>query len=168
TLGRTLDVQSVENQRRIALGSDSALTAQGDLLDEIRYAGRGMGINPERIYSMVSDLSADVLRLRDGEGTLGEGGRADLIAFKDEGKSPAETLVGARFDQVELSIQDGEPKLFSTEIAGRCPKEFLTGFQPLTVQETRRLVRAPAEWLLATTRNHLGPKFFLAGREVGL
>jgi cytosine/adenosine deaminase-related metal-dependent hydrolase len=168
TLGKTLDARTVANHRRIALGSDSALTAQGDLLDEIRYARHGMGIDPERIYSMVSNLSADLLRLRDGEGTLSEAGRADLIAFKDEGKSPAETLVGARFDQVELSISDGEPKLLSSDVACRWPKEFLTGFQPLTLQETRRLVRAPVKWLLAMTRKHLGPKFFLAGREVGL
>ncbi len=168
TLGKTLDSQTVTNLRRIALGSDSALTARGDLLDEIQFAHRHAGIKPQCIYAMVSDLSADALRLRDGEGRLVEGGRADLVAVKDDDRSPSETLARARFDQIELSMKGGEPKLFSSEMASRWPKEFLAGFQPLTLQETRRLVRAPVEWLLALTRKHLGPKLFLAGREVGL
>ncbi len=168
TLGKTLAFQSVVNYRRIALGSDSALTAQGDLLDEIRYAHREAGLSPERVYSMVLGLAADVLHLQEGEGTLSVGGRADLIALKDEGKTPATTLVGARFDQVELSMKDGEPKQVSPEMANRWPKESLQGLRPLTLQGTQRLVRAPLEWLLVMTRKHLGPRFFLAGREVGL
>jgi cytosine/adenosine deaminase-related metal-dependent hydrolase len=39
TLGRTLGREALESGVPIALGTDSSLTAEGDLLDEIRFAG---------------------------------------------------------------------------------------------------------------------------------
>jgi cytosine/adenosine deaminase-related metal-dependent hydrolase len=166
TLGRTLDFQAVANFRRIALGSDSALTAQGDLLDEIRFAQKETG--PERVYSLVTDLAADVLRLQNGEGTLRPGARADLIALKDTGQCPAEALTQARSDQVELVLKYGELNLISSDLSGRWTETLGEGFEPLTVQGVRRLVRAPIKWLIAETRMHLGNRFCLAGREVSL
>lgn len=167
TLGRTLGHESVTNFHRTALGSDSALTAQGDLLDELRFAHRQSGINSERLYSMVTDTASDVLRLRNGEGALRTGASADLIALKDAGKSPAGTLVDAGPARVELSMQGGELKLYSDEMGACWPDCFQTDFEPISVAGVRRWVRAPVAWMLAETRKHLGSKFCLAGREVG-
>src|SRR3984885_13416925 len=55
------------------LGSDSPLTAAGDLLDEIRFAHMRTGIDANSIYAMVTDRPAEVLRLRRGEGGLKPG-----------------------------------------------------------------------------------------------
>ena len=168
TLGKTLGHDAVNNFHRLALGSDSALTAHGDLLDEIRFARRQSGISPERLYSMVSDTASQVLRLRNGEGSIRSGARADLIALKDTGKSPAETLVEADFGEVELSIQEGEPNLFSEEMRSHWPERFKAGVEPITVAGVRRWVCAPVTRMLAETRIHLGNRIRLAGREVSL
>lgn len=168
TLGKTLDFQTVASCRRMALGNDSALTAQGDLLDEIRYAHQQRGISPERAYSLVTDLAADVLRLQGGEGTLRPGARADLIALEYTGKSPGETLAETRFANVELAMIAGEPKLYSPAMAARWPEESCAGFEPLSVGGILRLVRAPVAWLITEARRHLGRRICLAGREIGL
>jgi cytosine/adenosine deaminase-related metal-dependent hydrolase len=167
-LRRTLNLQTVANFRRIALGSDSALTAQGDLLDEIRFAHAQREVTPERIYSLVTDMAADVLRLQNGEGTLRPGACADLIALKDTGQSPAEALTEARPGQIELVLKEGEPNLISSDFSERWTETLAEGFEPLTVQGVRRLVRAPIKWLIGETRNHLGNRFCLAGRRVSL
>lgn len=166
TLGRTLELQTIENVRRIALGSDSTLTAHGDLLDEIRFAHADRRMDSERVYSLVTGLAAGVLRLRDGEGTLRPGAMADLIALRDTGKTPAETLVQARLEQIELVLKGGEPILTSNEISGKWPATLKAGLEPLRVGGIRRLVRAPIDWLFAETRKHLGSRVCLAGREV--
>src|SRR5579875_2879349 len=62
-LGRTLDLATVRHHRRIALASDSALTAAGDLLDEIRFVRAHSQATAEEVYAMVTNGAADVLRL---------------------------------------------------------------------------------------------------------
>lgn len=168
TLGRTLNFHTVANYRRIALGSDSALTAQGDLLEEIHFAHGQSEIRPERLYSLVTDLAADVLRLQNGEGTVRPGARADLMAIKDTGHTPAETLTQAHSDRVELVLKDGEAVLISSDLSVKWPEALKTGLEPLSVERIRRLVRAPIKWLFAETCKHLENRFCLAGREVGL
>jgi cytosine/adenosine deaminase-related metal-dependent hydrolase len=88
--GGTLDEPVLGSGLNIALGTDSAMTAQGDLLDEIRAASR-----PE-IYEMVTTKAADVLWLKDGQGEIREGAIADLTAFEDRGQTPAEALLQSR------------------------------------------------------------------------
>src|SRR4029077_7171838 len=43
--GRTLEKRALESGLPIALGSDSALTADGDLLDEIKAARKASGLS---------------------------------------------------------------------------------------------------------------------------
>jgi cytosine/adenosine deaminase-related metal-dependent hydrolase len=166
TLGKTLSPHTVASFDRLALGSDSALTAQGDLLNEIRFAHQCQGTSPERIFSLVMDLAADVLRLMNDEGTLRPGGIADLIALKDQGKTPAETLVEANSDQIELVVKDGEPKMLSPGMSARWPERFRAGFEHLSAAGIQRLVRAPVGWLVTETRKRLGPRFCLAGKAI--
>ena len=67
----------------MVLGSDSPLTAAGDLLDEIRFAHTHIGLDANSIYAMVTNRAADVLRLRRGEGTLRPGSVADIVVVRD-------------------------------------------------------------------------------------
>jgi cytosine/adenosine deaminase-related metal-dependent hydrolase len=50
----------------VVLGSDSPLTAAGDLLDEIKFATRTIGLDANALYAMVTNRPAEVLRLRNG------------------------------------------------------------------------------------------------------
>ncbi len=166
TLGKTLNPQTVASCPRMALGNDSALTAQGDLLDEIGFACRSAGATAERAYSLVTESAADVLRLREGEGVLRPGARADLMAIQDTLESPAEALVKARSGQVELVILEGAPKLFSPAMSARWPDDSLTKFELLRVGGVLRLVRAPVHGLIAEARRYLGHQICLAGKEI--
>ncbi len=62
--GATLEDRVFESGLTIALGTDSAMTAQCDLLDEIRTASR-----PDT-YEMVTKRAAKILRLGDGQGEI--------------------------------------------------------------------------------------------------
>ena len=90
TYGESLSQQALRSGVPIALGTDSGISAQTDLLDEIRLARHQFGLSCEEIYDMVTSRAAVIFRLRDGEGTIQEGGVADLIAVRDEGQTPAE------------------------------------------------------------------------------
>ena len=129
TLGKTLPGYVLKSGLPIALGTDSALTAEGDMLDELRVARRISGLGEQRLYRMVTDVAANVLRLQRGEGTIQTGGVADLLLYRDRGLTPAGTL----FSQTpEAVIVGGIPQLMTSSVAQmwRTP---ISAFSPLTI-----------------------------------
>ena len=70
--GRTADVRPFDADGRLALGTDSRLSGEGDLLDELRAARSTGQISDESLIRAVTAQAAAVLRLRDG-GPAGTG-----------------------------------------------------------------------------------------------
>ncbi len=166
TLGKTLDHRCASRVRRIALGSDSALTAQGDLLDEISFVSNNGALAPSQIYSFVTDGAAEVLRLKNGEGALREGAVADFVITKWHGNSPAESLIKVTLEDIHAVVVGGQLNSISPRLASRWPRVMLDGLERVVVEGTERLVRAGISDLLAATRLHLGDSIRLAGKHV--
>jgi cytosine/adenosine deaminase-related metal-dependent hydrolase len=166
TLGRTLDQRFASRVRRIALGNDSPLTAQGDLLNEINFVLKDAAMDPPQIYSSVTDGAAEVLRLKNGEGTLRGGALADFIVMKWQGRSPAESLTKATIDDIHAVVLGGQLNSVSPHFIPRWPRVLLDGLEPVVVEGTERWVRVGISDLLAATRLHLGDSIRLAGKHV--
>jgi SAM-dependent methyltransferase len=166
--GETLSSSELQEIPRLALGSDSPLTAEGDLLDELRFAHEFIGVPAEDLYSYVMRGAAELLRLKNREGTLRVGAPADLIAVRDTGISPAGTLASLSYSGVELVLLGGSVQLASEEMIKRLPPAATQGLQPLCVEGTVRWIRAPLRWLFAQTRPHLGDEIRLGGKRVSL
>jgi cytosine/adenosine deaminase-related metal-dependent hydrolase/SAM-dependent methyltransferase len=165
--GRTHDCKTLKGLRRLALGSDSPLTAAGDLLDEVRFAAETVGMLCEELYSLVTTRAADVLRLNSGEGTLRVGARADFFAIRDTGERPADRLATLTYRDVELVAIGGQVQLASAKVLPRLPRHTTTGLRPLEIEDELRWVRAPLKRLFNETRSHLPGEIKLGGRTVG-
>jgi hypothetical protein len=165
TLGRTLPQSAFRMGVPIALGSDSAVTASGDLLDELRVARRLWRLSASRLYRMVTDVPASILRLGDGQGALQEGGVADLIAVRTGAATPAEALLAVR--AIELVVISGRVRLVSQRLASRLPREMVSGLQPLLIEgRGRALVDADVQALYGQAAPVLGSSLRLARRAV--
>ena len=164
--GRTHDGDTIRRFSNVALGSDSPLTAQGDLLDEIRFAHESVGVPPQELYEMVTRRAARTLRLKSSEGTVSVGGLADLVGVRDTGLSPAQTLVTLSFRDIELVVIGGRVQLASSTIFARLPRFLTTGLQPLDVEGTLRWIRAPLARLFSDARRHLSGDIHLGGKRV--
>jgi cytosine/adenosine deaminase-related metal-dependent hydrolase/ubiquinone/menaquinone biosynthesis C-methylase UbiE len=164
--GRTHDCKTLKGLRRLALGSDSPLTAAGDLLDEIRFAAEEVGMPSEELYSLVTTGAADVLRLNSGEGTLRVGARADFFAIRDTGERPADRLATLTYRDVELVAIAGQVQLASANVLPRLPRHAATPLRPLEIEDKLRWVRAPLKRLFDETRSHLPGEIKLGGRTV--
>jgi ubiquinone/menaquinone biosynthesis C-methylase UbiE len=140
----------------VALGSDSPLTADGDLLDEIRFAMHRCGISPPRAYRMATAEPAAILRLREGEGSINVNGRADLIAVRDTGCDAAERLITLSAADVEFVMIGGRVQLASETILTRLPPSVRQGLEPLWFDGTVRWLRAPIRYLLTRAEEILG------------
>jgi cytosine/adenosine deaminase-related metal-dependent hydrolase len=166
TLGATLDVGSIPDREHIALGSDSALTGRGDLLDEIRAVHAEEGIAADALFSMVTGSAAAILRLRSGEGTIRPGGPADLIALPWRGRTPAETLARARVEDVEMVMVAGRLQAASARMVRRWPAAAVAGMEWVRLEGIRRMVRAPVARLLNEAAGLLPDGVRLAAKRV--
>jgi hypothetical protein len=163
TLSRTLKRSVFSSGVPVALGTDSALTATGDLLDALRAARGVWNLSAARLYRMVTEDAAPVLRLSDGEGQIRVGGVADMIVVRDDARSPAQTLLDLR--RIEMAIVGGRIRLVSDRFARFAE----TSFQSITVEGRGRVwIDADLSGLYRETASQLGDKFKLAGRRVRL
>jgi cytosine/adenosine deaminase-related metal-dependent hydrolase len=156
----------VRSLNKVILGSDSPLTAAGDLLDEIRFARTHIGLHANSIYTMVTNQPADILRLRRGEGRLRPGSAADMLVVRDRGLSPAETLAQLTVDQVELVITAGRVQLAGPGLFARLPAALTNGLEAFEVDGVQRWVRAPIGRLIADAEEVLGSDFCVGGKRV--
>jgi cytosine/adenosine deaminase-related metal-dependent hydrolase/ubiquinone/menaquinone biosynthesis C-methylase UbiE len=150
----------------VVLGSDSPLTAAGDLLDEIKFAHTQIGLDANSLYGMVTNRAAEVLCLRQGEGHLRAGSVADILVVRDAGLSPALTLTQLTIEQIELVIVAGRIQLASPSLFERLPSALAEGLQPLEVDGHQRWVRAPVDKLLAEAEGALGSDLRVGGKRV--
>jgi len=164
TLGRTLGSRVLRSDLPICLGTDSAISGAGDLIDELRIARETAGSKPEDLYRMVTHGAARILKLSEGQGTIREGGVADLIAVVDEGHSPAEALSRLR---PELVMVRGRIAMMSVPLTRRLGFSSSGRFQPIHLEgRGRSFVAADLASLVDAARQALGPDIFLAGKQV--
>jgi len=168
-LGKTLRREVFESGIPIALGSDSALSAGGDLLDELRVA-RATGLaSTARLYRMVTSDAARVMRLQDGAGSIEEGALANLTVVKQETTAPAATLMRLRTGAMDLVLVRGRVHLVSPCMAAQMPVSDRRRLYPLVVGEDRTVfVRANIPRLFREASRRLGPGFLLAGKRIRL
>jgi cytosine/adenosine deaminase-related metal-dependent hydrolase/ubiquinone/menaquinone biosynthesis C-methylase UbiE len=166
--GKTLSAEEIRGLSNVAIGSDSPLTSCGDLLDEVHCASQLLPSSADVIYGYVTRQPAKLLHLRNGEGNLRIGGLADLIAVRDTGLTPAETLLTLSHRDVELVVMGGRVQLASDEVMRRLPAGSRQGLQPLAMEGIVRWIRAPLDRLFKESWAHLGEGICLGGKQVGI
>jgi cytosine/adenosine deaminase-related metal-dependent hydrolase len=164
--GRTLTRETIASVHQCLMGSDSPLTAAGDLLDEIRVAHRDVGLDASEIYQMLFERPAGAFRLTEGQGFIRTEAGADVIAVRDRGLSPAETLADLATRDVELVMVRGRVQLASDEILRRLPAELTAGLSPLEVDSTLRWVRVPLGRMFREAERALGCEIKIGGKRV--
>lgn len=162
TLGRTLCSDLLDSRVPIALGTDSALTGEGDLIDELRVAGRL--IDAVRLYNLVTIEAAHILGFNNGEGCIRDGGVADLLVVRDGGQTPAEALLDLR---PEIVFVSGQMNLISPTAASSLGCRDLSKYQTITLEgRGTRLVRFYIAQAVKRTTNVIGENMQLAGKAV--
>ena len=111
----TADVRAFDDADRLALGSDSRLSGDGDLLDELKAAHATRQLSAEGLWRTVGTGAARMLRLKDA-GKLAPGGPADLIVMRSLAPCPFDTLVSASRTDVRLTMIDGMPAIGEPEL----------------------------------------------------
>lgn len=108
-LGRTAPAELLASGIDVLLGSDSLLSADGDLLDELRVARRIGHLNDARLLDAVGATAARRLRLPPP--SLAPGSHADIAVFR-------KPVLEAAADDVALVLVGGEIRVADPEVEG--------------------------------------------------
>ena len=139
---RTADVRRFDDADRLALGSDSRLSGEGDLLDELHVAHETRQLSAEGLARTVTTGAARLLRLPDS-GRLSPGAPADLTVIRGIDDDPFESLVRASRTDVRLTMVDGSPRVGQPDMAAVFAAA-RTATLPATLDGTPRIV---ARWI---------------------
>ncbi|MEG9437453.1 methyltransferase domain-containing protein [Edaphobacter sp. HDX4] len=166
---QTASLEQVRLIERLALGSDSPLTAVGDLLDEIRFCRNVIGMSASMLYAAVTEEPVRILRLKEGEGRIVPGSPADVFAVRASSLTPAEQLASLSWQAVELVMVAGSVRLASSEMLARLPDSCVQGLNPITIDGVVRWLAAPTVQMFQAAADILGPDgVSLCGRRVSV
>jgi len=108
--GQTACVQELSQVGKLALGSDSRLSGEFDLLAELRIAHQTGQLSPQALFRSVTSDAARLLRLREGgRGQIIPGGVADLVLLPPTVADPFTRLLDLTRAQIELVLLAGKP-----------------------------------------------------------
>jgi cytosine/adenosine deaminase-related metal-dependent hydrolase len=129
-LGRTAPAELLADGADVLLGSDSLLSAEGDLLDELRAARKLGFLNDHRLESAVGEVAAR--RMGIAVPSLEPGARADFVVL-------AKPLLEASAQDVELVVAGGVPRVATPWLGARLHELGLRG-RSMTVGGVTRWV----------------------------
>lgn len=115
-LGRTLDPRRLREAGRLLLGSDSRLSGERDLLEELRLALDRYGLTPTQLLGLVTRDAARILGLA-GRGRLSPGAHADLLIVEDRRDDPVRSLLGITRSEIRAVVRDGRPLIADPDFA---------------------------------------------------
>lgn len=164
--GTTIGRDVLGNGVPVALGTDSPLTAAGDLMDELHAANKLRRVSAADLFRMVTSDAAHVLRLGHGAGTVVEGGAADLTVLDDRGTTPAAALANSNDEGPQVVMAGGAVKLLSAGLAKHHPR-LRRGLQPVSVEGRGKFfVAADVATLYRQAAQVLGAEIRLGGKRV--
>jgi cytosine/adenosine deaminase-related metal-dependent hydrolase len=138
--GTTVDITMLNQARRVALGTDSRLTGERDLLAEIRFAAGKTALSAGALLRMVTIDAASLLRLPRA-GDLRRGAPADLLVIPRGQREPADSILAIERSSIRLVLLGGQPQIGDPDMrqvfeatGGRWQKVKLDGREKLMSQ----------------------------------
>ncbi len=153
--------------QRLSIGSDSPLTALGDLLDEVRFCKQELHLSSNKLFECVTTSAAKILFLNNCEGHIAPGLPADFFAIRSFPCSPSQRLCSISWRDIELVVVGGSVRLASDNMIQRLPSQFRYRLSPLLIDGSVRWIDAPISMLFEAAAKFLGDDgIFLNGRQL--
>jgi cytosine/adenosine deaminase-related metal-dependent hydrolase len=109
-LGATAEIKEFSFARRAALGTDSRLSGERDLLAEMKVAWRTDQVDAQAIFRMVTVDAAAILHLPQA-GRLSVGVAADLVILPAGEADPFASVVKTNRSELRLVMIGGRPQI---------------------------------------------------------
>ena len=114
-LGRSLEPRRLHRAGRLVLGSDSRLSGERDLLEEMRGVLARGELDADGLLQLATVDASRLLRLH-RHGSLAAGHPANLVIVEDRGRG-AGNLVGISRHEIRAVVRNGVPRIADPDFA---------------------------------------------------
>jgi cytosine/adenosine deaminase-related metal-dependent hydrolase len=114
-LGRSMNPTRLYEAGHLLLGSDSRLSGERDLLEEMRGVLSRGELDADGLLRLVTGDASRLLKL-DGHGSLAAGSTADLVIVQDRGRG-AGNLAGISRHEIRAVVRQGLPRIADPDFA---------------------------------------------------
>ncbi|MDP4215985.1 MAG: amidohydrolase family protein [Bacteroidota bacterium] len=152
-LDRTAAVDRLKNRLPILFGTDSTLTSDWNIWEQIRLARRSGLLTDQELLASLTSKAAPVWGLAD-TGSLVPGMYADLVVARPGPSTGMDALFSINPEDILLVLYHGKVRLFDAALAtgpeGLYPGH--AGFCPVTVGHSRKFVYGDLPGLIRRIR----------------
>jgi imidazolonepropionase-like amidohydrolase len=160
----TAPVEQAFKKIRIALGTDSTLSGNASMFDEIRHAARSRNIDPMSILKMVTSMPADIFGI--DKGVIAEGKPADLLLYDCEHGDPLDGFLGLDISKIKCLIKKGVP-LYGDPSVVKSFQVSAGRYTHMEASRTKKMIRGDLKRLMTRISQHL-PSFDFNGLPISL
>lgn len=114
--GATAHVTGFAAAHRVALGSDSRLSGERDLLAELKIAHAANQVDAKTLFRMITCNAAKILRLPQA-GRIAANLPADLTVFRSTKADPFACIISAQRADIRLVMIAGQPQIGDLDMA---------------------------------------------------
>lgn len=114
--GTTVNVTAFAAAHRVALGSDSRLSGERDLLAELKIAHETKQVDAKTLFRMITSDAANILRLPQA-GRIAARLPADLTISPARREDPFSAILSANRADIRLVMIAGQPRLGDLDMA---------------------------------------------------
>lgn len=104
---KTAPIDKLLGRSLIALGTDSTLTGNATMFDELRTARQHSTLTAKELFCLVTDNPRSIFRLPSDAGQLEEGGKADLFLVPKNGEDPYDRLLHTHPGDIDFLMKSG-------------------------------------------------------------
>jgi cytosine/adenosine deaminase-related metal-dependent hydrolase len=141
----TAPVEQALGRIRIALGTDSTLTGNASLFDEIRLASEMKQVSPLNLLAMVTSMPADIFEME--RGIIAEGRQADLLMYKCDHEDALDGFMGLNAGKITCLLRKGVPLFGDTSVVQSFPIS-RQSYTEVVAFHKKKLVRGNLERLM--------------------
>jgi cytosine/adenosine deaminase-related metal-dependent hydrolase len=161
---RTASVEHAFDRIRMALGTDSTLTGNPSLFDEIRCALESKHLDGMHLLSMVTSVPADMFGI--DKGTIGEGHEANLLLYDCGDGDPINGFLSLDASKIKCLLRKGVPLYGDTSVVESF-RVWSRSYSSLTVAKKKKMIRGDLPRLVRQIQRHL-PSFDFNGLPIEL
>ena len=154
---RTADVSALRDSVPILFGTDSPLTASGDIWEQLRHAREACGVDSRLLYEALTTSAADAWGLRD-RGRVAPGMLADIVVARKKRAGVWESFDALAAQDILAVIRRGRLVLYDATLdcSAATPAATRGRFHAVELAGTRKFVAFDLPALAKRIQRHRG------------
>jgi len=121
--GKTSDIRSLKKNTEILFGTDSTLTADGNIFENLRTARKLNYLSDEELFHSVTETAADAWGLID-YGKISKGYKADLVVALKKSEDLYQSFYDTNPEDILLILKDGKIILYDESLKADLNNKF--------------------------------------------